>query len=452
MKIKKYIRVLILGLVTLALSSCAYLPVDKLMKPPKLTNEQSELYNALERSVGITSLKLKYPKSGDNRSAFVYNDLDGDGKDEAIAFYQTENSSTVRINILEQEGDGWFSRDDVAGQGTDVDFIDFIDFGFGRKNMVVGWENRLELLSHVSVFDYEDREIREIFSEDYTNKVIDDLDGDGNKELLLLIYGRSYANADAMLIGRYQDKVDIVSQFHLIDTISEINKVTLGKTLSGEYGVFIDETIERRFYTTEAIGVRGDRLVSLMDEKYKDFRPNEDGERLGIFREERSVCRDMDGDGVIEIPKLSLLKPAGSHGAKGEKLYQTDFYDVLDEELEYHSSYFMNYDLGYAIKIPERWQGRVTTAVHSETNELRVLPLGKKTKQVSETAVPLLIVRAISQNDYRDKLDLDNFKLAGQKGIFEYYYSLPSNTIPGNNEDKLNLTDNELSEIFCILS
>ncbi|MEG1448124.1 MAG: hypothetical protein RSC41_02225, partial [Oscillospiraceae bacterium] len=237
----KYKTAILCILMMTFFSSCAYLPIEKLMKPPKLTKEQSEIYSALEKAVGTSDIKLKYPKSGKNRSAFVFYDLDADGIDEAIAFYQTNNSTMTRINILDKAPNNvWYSRDDMSGGGTDVDFIDFVKIDTTETiHIIIGWEDKLEVLNHATIFSYSEHILTEEFSEDYTNIVIEDIDNDNYLDIILLLYGRSYGNADAMLIGKYKDQVDVVSQFHLNNNITSINQVKVGKTAENKVGIFI---------------------------------------------------------------------------------------------------------------------------------------------------------------------------------------------------------------------
>ncbi len=72
--------------VMLLLSSCTGInsTVTDLMKPPKLTQKQEEIYSALQTAVGTDKITLKYPKSGNYRSAFVFRDIDQDGEEEAL--------------------------------------------------------------------------------------------------------------------------------------------------------------------------------------------------------------------------------------------------------------------------------------------------------------------------------------------------------------------------------
>ena len=77
------------ALLALLLTSCSgvSLRVDELLSPPRLTAEQSAIYDAIETAVGTNSFTLKYPRRGDYLSACVLTELDRDGTDEACLLY-----------------------------------------------------------------------------------------------------------------------------------------------------------------------------------------------------------------------------------------------------------------------------------------------------------------------------------------------------------------------------
>ena len=96
--------------------------IDTLMAPPKLSVEQEQIYNALTDAAG-TSISLKYPKSGKYLSAFIVEDIDGDGGNEAVVFYE---KSSLALVI----GGAVGNLIDRIRLGYVIDFFDFrlIDF------------------------------------------------------------------------------------------------------------------------------------------------------------------------------------------------------------------------------------------------------------------------------------------------------------------------------------
>ena len=107
--LNKNIKLLILMFASIFfLSSCnTFSNIETIMQPPKLSAEQSDLQNALEEHIG-TNVTLKYPKSGDNRTAFVECNIDMDDDNEVIAFHQANVSgSQVIINVLDKNEGQW---------------------------------------------------------------------------------------------------------------------------------------------------------------------------------------------------------------------------------------------------------------------------------------------------------------------------------------------------------
>ena len=75
--------------ITVALSGCSAvgLDVENKLRPPKGTGEQEAIQQALETYIrkyvdNSGSYLLKYPQSGEHRSAFLVDDFDGDGQRE----------------------------------------------------------------------------------------------------------------------------------------------------------------------------------------------------------------------------------------------------------------------------------------------------------------------------------------------------------------------------------
>ncbi|MBO5103455.1 MAG: hypothetical protein J6B74_00110, partial [Ruminococcus sp.] len=164
--------------------------IDNLMTPPKLSVEQEQIYNALTDAAG-TSISLKYPKSGKYLSAFIIEDIDGDGGNEAVVFYEKTSiaveENTLRINILDSSDGKWRSVCDTPAKGAEIEKVMISKLGSNdRMNLIIGSSliNRSE--KNVSIYSYVDGSIEETFSESYSFIDVTDLDQDNENEFLLL--------------------------------------------------------------------------------------------------------------------------------------------------------------------------------------------------------------------------------------------------------------------------
>ena len=101
---KKLIAVCLV--VMFLLTGCNYTQtgIEDLLKPPKLSEQQNEIYTALQASTG-SNIRLVYPRKGDFTSAFLINNIDDESTQEAIVFYMREDNvnatNTLRINVLD---------------------------------------------------------------------------------------------------------------------------------------------------------------------------------------------------------------------------------------------------------------------------------------------------------------------------------------------------------------
>ena len=141
MKFKNRYLLLLCAFIML-LSGCAYgnLGVEGLLYAPKVSEEQSLIHKTLIESVG-KDIELKYPRMGENRSAFVVANIDNEPTNEAIVFYQkinsTENESTIRINVLDQIDGKWQSVYDLPGVGTEIERIVVSQVGAEKSKYIV---------------------------------------------------------------------------------------------------------------------------------------------------------------------------------------------------------------------------------------------------------------------------------------------------------------------------
>ena len=118
MTFKKFVALCLSALIALVFSGCASFDVQNLLLAPKLEGDMYPVQQALEEAVG-DSITLKYPVSGEYRSAFVLKDLNRNGYQEAIALYSvtTDNTVTMHINVIAESGDGWESKGDLSVVG-----------------------------------------------------------------------------------------------------------------------------------------------------------------------------------------------------------------------------------------------------------------------------------------------------------------------------------------------
>ena len=180
--------------------------VDSLLKPPSLSEEQQQIYLALQDAVG-SGITLQYPRAGANLSAFTVVDLDGDGEDEALVFYKKTNLAAVenglRLSVLDQVKGKWMSVCDRPADGTEVERIVVSAMGDETQNQIfVGYSGVDQSDKSLTVYRYGDSQVEQLFTAAYTMFDVADLDGDQAQELLVL--GKLTENASSSAGRQHQ--------------------------------------------------------------------------------------------------------------------------------------------------------------------------------------------------------------------------------------------------------
>ena len=136
----------ILGLITLTicllgLTGCVFGSVDEMYALPK----SSEAYVNLQAKINEEKGNNEYiaPLSGENRQTIQLVDMDGDGAQEAVAFFR-DNSSDAPLKIV------IFKMDDrqeyqvcarIEGVGSEIESIDYLNLcGTPGMDILVSWQ------------------------------------------------------------------------------------------------------------------------------------------------------------------------------------------------------------------------------------------------------------------------------------------------------------------------
>ena len=129
------------------LTGCSVVGMEPqgLMQPPRATGDKQNVYDALEQVVGNNSFALKYPRTGEHRSAIIMHDITGNGVEDAIAFYQVDQEKTpgTVITFLSKKDKDWILVGSYQSTAIQVDRVAFGDVdGDGVDEVIVGWAMR----------------------------------------------------------------------------------------------------------------------------------------------------------------------------------------------------------------------------------------------------------------------------------------------------------------------
>lgn len=346
MVFKKYVAIVLSALLILALSGCdSFITgADELLLAPMLEGDMYPVQQALKDAVG-DKITLKYPSEGEYRSAFVMKDIDGNGTEEAFAFYSTTKDSavTMHINVIEKTEDKWESRGDLSLIGSGVESVAFADLeGDGKPEIIVGWYIFGTAEKQVGIYSYNGK-LTGRAVEPYTNFAYADLTGDKVDDLIIIYLNSSEKQAAAKLISLSDKGITETQSVPLDGGVSAYSKPVLSKLSSGTPALYIDAA-KGNGTITEIIWYEDGALHGIYDENAP--------ESLVTYRNDTTASRDFDGNGVIDIPVTELLKSTEKM-AETDKVYYTNWSEYDGKKIKINAVTFMNYPDSYSLIVPK---------------------------------------------------------------------------------------------------
>lgn len=395
--IKKFLTALIACVIfCFFLSSCSYIDIDSmtLLSPPKAAGEMNDIQQALIKYAGY-NITLKYPQHGNNKTAFVLHDIDGDKTDEAFAFYTSTidgAAAPLHVNLIRKIEGEWKSTDDITLNVASVDRIDFTDFDKnGSKEIIIGFSTISATEYQLNIYSMENNKLKQRNQSSYSDFIICESEDGTYNQLFIVNLKSSERKAEASLIT-YKDKaISVLGSTATDGGVTSYAKIQTGKTVDGKQAFFIDAYKGSSSVITEIVYMKNGNLVNpLYDTKA--------GETYLTLRESSDICRDINGDGLLDIPVLEVM-PGYASKTSDEKMYLTTWKNFNCTDVIFSTVYMSdsNYKDGYTFEFESNWLGNVT--VEKDTaNRIRIYKIWDVTTQKATDEI--LRIRVYSDSEY----------------------------------------------------
>lgn len=314
MKVKKVISIALCVTMLLFSSGCSlnFFSVESLMSPPSQSGKNGEVQEAFKKLMAEKTIQLCTPQSGDYQTAFVLFDINGDEQEEAIVFYTDSAIDTsVRMTFMECINDTWVISADVKGAGSGVFDVSFSDMdNDGVYEILVGWTlfdtktAKIASIYEVTVGEKGVFILNTLGNEYYNFKSITDFNGD-EKDDLVLVYlddtgetQKSYFRCFSLSKNNEFVKYSDVKLDNHISSVSKIQYDTIRRDGEPCKRVFIDCIKTETSMFTEILYWDSEDLKIVRDIK---------NPVAATLRSSKIYCRDIDGDGLLEIPSNTKL-------------------------------------------------------------------------------------------------------------------------------------------------
>lgn len=358
---KRFFILLLTVLILVSFSGCTIVSgIETYLKPPKLSEQHEQIYNALINAEG-TKISLKYPKSGNYLSAFVVADIDNEPSDEAIVFYEKTNLtgsdlSTLRINFLDQKNGKWDSVYDFATDGTEVERVFISKLGSSDiKNIIIGIGSRTEKNAQLFCYDGEKKPEPKSLGI-YSVMDVTDLNNDASNELIMI--NNSLAENTAQIKWLDSDGTLVSGPvLNLNENSTEVAQLIYGKINTSATAVYLDSYINTNTIMTEILYPETfNNTIYLNSLRISNA---ESSQINRTIRNSSLISRDIDNDGIIEIPINTVFK-GYEDKPETEQIQMTNWYVYEDNMFIRKYSSFYSITDGYAFILPEKWLESVT--------------------------------------------------------------------------------------------
>lgn len=347
-RVKRYI--LLTGLSALLaalLTGCGFsdASVEELFTLPRMAEEYTGLTKELDDLIA-QGYEYASPTGGRNIQSVQMVDLDGDGQQEALAFFRmSSDEKPLKIFVFRLE-DGTYTRFcTIESSGSAIDSVYYQDLnGDGRRELIVGWRISAEVQT-VAVYTVA-REPVVLMSSGYSRFTMQDLNSDGIPSLLVL---RTDGNSQSVaeFYGWQDEQMGVAYRCVLSSSMASLNRGSMvsGRVDADTPALFITGVDEQGMAVTDILVFRSELgLVNLA------LTGSSTGVSNAVFAYRQLSPQDIDGDGSIEIPDPD---PSWS-GEQTDGLVRW-MRCSGDGELSVVAETYHSLSCGWYLNIPESW-------------------------------------------------------------------------------------------------
>lgn len=443
MNIKAVLSALLLGTVFVSSASgCDIIDVgsDNLLRPPKSTGDEAEI-EQLIAATAKDKYTLKYPKSGNHRSAITMYDLDGDDNEEAIAFYR-QGDDVARIHMLVMYCDNgeWKLSSDIITDTTDVDCVDFADIdGEGSIEILVGFTTYSPNTNFLSCYTYSDGKTSEINAgQTYSTFYCGDFTSDSKNEVmtLTLYSAENEANATMLDYNKENNTLYAKATSSMDPNVVKYKNIQFSDLGNNCKGIVVDGESASTELSTQIIYYNKEMSL-LRNPLFREKTKNVSQRSCSV------ISTDIDSDGIVEFPSAEKLPHSKNEAV--ETVADKIIWNTLstgNEAVTEKLNAIANYSFNYTIKMPDKWLGDKVTAIHNTDENTTSVYEWKK----SELGEKLFDIRVFDVSEWEKGKNNDEYTLIYKDNKFAYTFK---NT---DTENQLALTDDEIKTAFSILT
>lgn len=393
------------------LSSCTYkvkLPTD-LAKKPKMTSLEYDVLKILNENIE-NNINLILPLKSNNLKSSGEIDFDNDEENEIYIFYK--NNDMLGVMILKKNINNklsFFKKFETIG--NEIEYANFIDLnGDGVKEIVLGTSEKSGIYKNLVIFDIKKSETQ-IFSQKYSDIIIDKFEQSENNKILLFTLNREEFS-NVKLIS-YIDDIEIKDEVNLDPYINGYYSIKYDYINSEKKEIIIDFKIGTKS-ASNILKINNNKIIPVFKNNYNK-----------TIKSSEIISRDINNDGIIDIATNYFFMTE----KKNINLYKWINFDIdsLNENKFYLSYISKNNEYIYVFSdaIRKMFENKLITI---EENTKGITFYYNKNFNNSEMIKIMSIIEVNNDelNDFLDQYYKKNIILLkeGLKNYYAYFFDI----------------------------
>lgn len=331
----------------LFLTGCSGKNIQELYCLPEAPEDHYDLQEALGEEIS-QGMQYLAPASGSRRQPVQLTDLDGDGVDEAVAFFRDTTDGAVKTYIYSNQSGSYQRAAVIDCAGTAVGSVDYADLdNSGDLELLISCQVSETVPQALQICRYVGGEAATLATVSCSRYRVTDLEDDGVGELLCFTDN----GAEGCVVGCYGfsgGQVAPVKELKLRGSYAGILSVDETVLEDDVKALTVTASVGDNQVVYDVITLREGELTVISTE--------------GLVSGTRSTGvlypMDMDEDGHTEFPQLRELPSYG----EGTTVQSVVVWQSLDsgEDLFDKVTTYHNTAEGWYLLLPEIWTDRIT--------------------------------------------------------------------------------------------
>ena len=350
---KNRIWLMLLLSMALLLGGCSMRTVDEMYRLPRRSETDDHLQSVIDEA--MQDLNYAAPIAGENQQTVQMADLSGDGEVEYIVFARDPAYKAIRILVFSQASDTFQLMCIIESHGSAFEQVEYVDMDDRPGlEMVVGRQVSDQVVRSLSVYTFSGGTPTQLMTANYQKFLTCDLDEDGKTELMLIQPGES--DADRGFVTLYNHStggMERTREVELSASAESVKRIMASRLESGENAVYVASALDESAVITDVFTLRNGTLTNISVSR-------DSGTSVQTLRNYYVYADDIDGDNVLEMPRLITMRPI-RNSTSAEQQYLIRWY-ALDIAGQAHTKRhtFHNYVGGWYLELEDDWAERVS--------------------------------------------------------------------------------------------